>query len=79
MYQCFTHLYHFIIYIIYPDFTKSFDPQTAGLAMSNQEQLREVHNSFARQQVFELEDNSGAKDEDLFHFVGYLPVNGRYM
>ncbi|XP_063714790.1 ubiquitin carboxyl-terminal hydrolase isozyme L5-like [Symsagittifera roscoffensis] len=61
----------------FKDFTKSFDPQTAGLAMSNQEQLREVHNSFARQQVFELEDNSGAKDEDLFHFVGYLPVNGR--
>ncbi|XP_075238995.1 ubiquitin carboxyl-terminal hydrolase isozyme L5-like [Convolutriloba macropyga] len=61
----------------FKDFTKSFDGQTAGLAISNQEQLRSVHNSFARHQVFEIEEQTQAKDEDLFHFVGYVPFNGR--
>merc|ERR1712226_707792 len=61
----------------FKDFTKSFDGQTAGLSISNQEQLRKVHNSFAKHQVFEMEEQRKDKDEDLFHFVGYLPINGR--
>lgn len=32
---------------------------------------------FIRQQMFEFDAKSSAKDEDAFHFVSYVPVNGR--
>lgn len=31
----------------------------------------------SRQQMFEFDAKSSAKDEDAFHFVSYVPVNGR--
>ncbi|XP_031138292.1 ubiquitin carboxyl-terminal hydrolase isozyme L5 isoform X2 [Sander lucioperca] len=54
-----------------------FAKQMKGLALSNSEVIRQVHNSFARQQMFEFDAKSTAKDEDAFHFVSYVPVNGR--
>ncbi|KAM3914544.1 ubiquitin carboxyl-terminal hydrolase isozyme L5 isoform 2-T2 [Leptodactylus fuscus] len=48
-----------------------------GLALSNSEVIRQVHNSFARQQMFEFDAKSSTKDDDAFHFVSYVPVNGR--
>lgn len=30
-----------------------------------------------RQQMFEFDAKSSAKEEDAFHFVSYVPVNGR--
>lgn len=43
--------------------------------MGNSEILRDVHNSFARQQLWEL-DIRGSGKEDNFHFISYLPING---
>jgi ubiquitin carboxyl-terminal hydrolase L5 len=45
--------------------------------LSNSDTIREVHNSFSRQQMFEFDDKSAPKDDDAFHFVAYLPINGR--
>lgn len=45
--------------------------------MSNASQIRTVHNSFARQTLFELDNSKNSKDEDVFHFISYLPINGR--
>uniref|UniRef100_A0A8C5DYY0 Ubiquitin carboxyl-terminal hydrolase n=1 Tax=Gouania willdenowi TaxID=441366 RepID=A0A8C5DYY0_GOUWI len=59
------------------EFSQSFDSAMKGLALSNSEVIRQVHNSFARQQMFEFDAKSSAKDEDAFHFVSYVPVNGR--
>ncbi|XP_034149865.1 ubiquitin carboxyl-terminal hydrolase isozyme L5 isoform X1 [Esox lucius] len=59
------------------EFSLSFDAAMKGLALSNSEVIRQVHNSFARQQMFEFDAKSSAKDEDAFHFVSYVPVNGR--
>ncbi|KAF6033819.1 hypothetical protein EB796_007876 [Bugula neritina] len=59
------------------DFTMSFDPQMKGLSISNSQHIRSVHNTFARQQLFEFDQKSAQKDDDVFHFVGYLPINGR--
>uniref|UniRef100_A0A667ZTY6 Ubiquitin carboxyl-terminal hydrolase n=1 Tax=Myripristis murdjan TaxID=586833 RepID=A0A667ZTY6_9TELE len=59
------------------EFSHSFDAAMKGLALSNSEVIRQVHNSFARQQMFEFDAKSSAKDEDAFHFVSYVPVNGR--
>lgn len=36
-----------------------------------------MHNSFARQTLFELDNKKGNKDEDVFHFVSYIPIGGR--
>ncbi|XP_053720090.1 ubiquitin carboxyl-terminal hydrolase isozyme L5 isoform X1 [Synchiropus splendidus] len=59
------------------EFSHSFDAAMKGLALSNSEVIRQVHNSFARQQMFEFDAKSSSKDEDAFHFVSYVPVNGR--
>lgn len=36
-----------------------------------------MHNSFARQTLFELDNKRAQKDDDVFHFVSYVPINGR--
>ncbi|NXM71488.1 UCHL5 hydrolase, partial [Serilophus lunatus] len=61
----------------FKEFSQSFDAAMKGLALSNSEVIRQVHNSFARQQMFEFDAKSSAKEEDAFHFVSYVPVNGR--
>lgn len=36
-----------------------------------------MHNSFSRQQIFEFDNKSAPKDDDVFHFVSYIPIAGR--
>lgn len=60
----------------FKEFVESFDCYNKGLALSNASQIRTVHNSFARQTLFEL-DNKSTKDEDVFHFISYIPIDGR--
>ncbi|XP_072430015.1 ubiquitin carboxyl-terminal hydrolase isozyme L5 isoform X3 [Chiloscyllium punctatum] len=54
-----------------------FAKQMKGLALSNSEVIRQVHNGFARQQMFEFDAKTAGKEEDAFHFVSYFPVHGR--
>jgi len=58
-------------------FTREFDPATRGLALSNCDPIRQVHNSFSRQQMFEFDHHISKKDDDVYHFVGYIPIAGR--
>ncbi|KAL5483714.1 hypothetical protein EMCRGX_G020121 [Ephydatia muelleri] len=59
------------------EFGMSLDPVSRGLVLSNSEHIRKVHNSFGRQTLFEFDEKHVKKDEDAFHFVGYLPIKGR--
>lgn len=59
------------------EFCISFDALNKGLTLSNASTIRTVHNSFARQTLFELDNKKANKDEDVFHFVGYVPIDGR--
>jgi len=61
----------------FKEFTASFDPAMKGLALSNSETIRSVHNSFSRQQLFEFDNKGSPKDDDVFHFVSYIPFGGR--
>lgn len=61
----------------FKEFTQSFDAYNKGLAMSNAAQIRTVHNSFSRQTLFEMDNSKNNKDEDVFHFISYLPIDGR--
>jgi len=61
----------------FKEFCQSFDPYNKGLTLSNAAQIRTVHNSFARQTLFELDTKNQNKDEDVYHFIGYIPIDGR--
>lgn len=61
----------------FKDFTQSFDAYNRGLALSNAGQIRTVHNSFSRQTLFELDNSKNQKDEDVYHFISYMPIDGR--
>ncbi|CAD7082817.1 unnamed protein product [Hermetia illucens] len=61
----------------FKEFCQTFDAYTKGLSLSNASQIRTVHNSFARQTLFELDSKNQNKDEDVFHFIGYIPIDGR--
>lgn len=62
----------------FKEFTSSFDAGMKGLALSNSDEIRSIHNSFARQSVFEFDQKVQSKeDDDIFHFVAYVPIKGR--
>lgn len=59
------------------EFCQGFDANMKGLTISNSQVISSVHNSFARQQIFEFDPALGKKEEDAFHFISYVPIDGR--
>ncbi|XKL68912.1 hypothetical protein PGB90_006681 [Kerria lacca] len=61
----------------FKDFCQSFDSTMKGLALSNSQAIRSVHNSFAKATLFEFDSKFQNKDDDTYHFVSYVPIDGR--
>lgn len=61
----------------FKEFTSGFDSTMKGLALSNSDIIKAVHNSFARQEMFEVVGQKSSDNEDVFHFISYLPFEGR--
>mmetsp|Transcript_23279 Transcript_23279/g.32615 ORF Transcript_23279/g.32615 Transcript_23279/m.32615 type:complete len:367 (+) Transcript_23279:35-1135(+) len=61
-------------------FTSSFPPDLLGDAIGASDDIRTAHNNFARKDAFALEDGSKKRiatdDDDVFHFIAYVPQNG---
>ncbi|KAH7699495.1 ubiquitin carboxyl-terminal hydrolase [Aphelenchoides avenae] len=59
------------------NFCIGFDPANRGLCLSNSEEIRKVHNSFAREHYVELDERTKTAKEENYHFITYVPINGR--
>ena len=60
------------------EFTLPLDSKDRGWAIGNSEVIRTAHNSFTRQDPFEIEyTKDPSKGEDAFHFISYVPFRGQ--
>ncbi|ORZ10299.1 ubiquitin carboxyl-terminal hydrolase L5 [Lobosporangium transversale] len=63
----------------FKSFVSDFPAELKGVAITNSDLIRTVHNSFARSDPFinEMNDPGSKEKEDLFHFIAYTPINGQ--
>jgi ubiquitin carboxyl-terminal hydrolase L5 len=60
------------------DFSAALPPMMRGEALSNSDTIRRVHNSFVRPEpiVEEQRNAHSGEEDDVFHFIAYVPVDG---
>ncbi|EFA75836.1 peptidase C12 family protein [Heterostelium album PN500] len=58
-------------------FTAGFPPMMKGEAIGELNILRDTHNSFARPEPFIFGSKPAKKDDDVFHFISYIPFEGK--
>lgn len=57
--------------------TSSLPPQLKGVAIGNDDIIRNAHNSFRKPELLTVVDKFAKGTDDVYHFVCYVPFNGR--
>ncbi|BFZ61156.1 hypothetical protein YB2330_002215 [Saitoella coloradoensis] len=64
----------------FKDFTRDFPPEIRGDALTNSDVFARVHNSFARVEPWEADEEAplreGEEGEAPYHFIAYVPIDG---
>ena len=59
-------------------FTTEFPADIKGMSIGNSDTIRSVHNSFTKTEPFIIDkDNYKGEKEDAFHFIAYVPYQGK--
>ncbi|GAM22103.1 hypothetical protein SAMD00019534_052780 [Acytostelium subglobosum LB1] len=61
----------------FKQFTTGFSYTMKGEAIGDMKVLRENHNSFSRPEPFIFGSKPAKKDDDVFHFISYIPFEGK--
>lgn len=63
----------------FKSFMVHLDSESRGFAIGDSDHIRDVHNSFARAEPFFIEESRSkkGKKEDAYHFIAYLPFQGK--
>jgi len=59
------------------EFSVDLDSQMTGELLTNSERIRAVHNSFARPDPFQRDEPKQVSTEDAYHFITYVPIQGK--
>jgi ubiquitin carboxyl-terminal hydrolase L5 len=60
----------------FKSFAQGLDAETRGVLIGNSPTIQKAHNSFRRPEPFIFEQKGATEDDDVYHFIGYVPVNG---
>ena len=65
----------------FKSFTSSFPPELKGEAIGSNTHIQTAHNSFAKKDgfLFEGQKRVATSDDDVFHFVAYVPHDNGYV
>jgi len=58
----------------FKEFSQMLPADVRGEQLGNIASIRTAHNSFARPEPFVFDQTAAKEDDDVFHFVGYVPV-----
>ena len=62
----------------FKSFAIALDSESRGMAIGSSDPIRLVHNSFARADPFFIEESKDKNEKgEAFHFVAYIPFQGR--
>lgn len=56
--------------------TLDMDGELKGLAIGHCETIRNAHNSFRKPEGISVKSRNATEDDDVFHFISYIPWNG---
>lgn len=61
----------------FKDFTGDFTPELKGISLGNCDYIKKIHNTFSTHPTLDPLEKKEENEEDSFHFVAILPIQGK--